>query len=224
MEFEEFVLAASTADLGEEAAVRSVADAVEFRMDLADDPLAALAEYEGELPLIATNRTEREGGAAPPGEGRIDALVEATGHPRVEAVDVELAAVRAGPGERVLDAAGGTSTIVSVHDFEGTPPRDRLRERLAAAADRGTVGKIAVTATGVEDVLAVLSVTRELSREGRTVASMAMGEPGRHSRAVAPLYGSRIGYAPADRSRATAPGQYDLATLSELVTALSPSG
>jgi 3-dehydroquinate dehydratase-1 len=46
---------------------------------------------------------------------------------------------------------------------------------------------------------------------------MAMGEAGRHTRVVAPLYGSRIGYAPVDPSRATAPGQYDLATLSRLV-------
>ena len=42
----------------------------------------------------------------------------------------------------------------------------------------------------------------------------------RHSRAVAPLYGSRIGYAPVDPAEATAPGQYDLATLSELVGSL----
>jgi 3-dehydroquinate dehydratase-1 len=49
---------------------------------------------------------------------------------------------------------------------------------------------------------------------------MAMGAPGRHSRAVAPLYGSRIGYAPVESENATAPGQYDLATLRELVQSL----
>ncbi|MFC6730537.1 type I 3-dehydroquinate dehydratase, partial [Natronoarchaeum mannanilyticum] len=42
----------------------------------------------------------------------------------------------------------------------------------------------------------------------------------RHSRAVAPLYGSRIAYAPVDAEDATAPGQYDLATLRELVEQL----
>jgi 3-dehydroquinate dehydratase-1 len=47
-----------------------------------------------------------------------------------------------------------------------------------------------------------------------------MGAAGRHSRAVAPLYGSRIGYAPVDPADATAPGQYDLATLRSLVTQL----
>jgi len=47
-----------------------------------------------------------------------------------------------------------------------------------------------------------------------------MGAAGRHTRAVAPLYGSRIGYAPVDPSAATAPGQYDLATLRDLVDRL----
>ena len=49
---------------------------------------------------------------------------------------------------------------------------------------------------------------------------MAMGEAGRHSRAVAPLYGSRIGYAPVDPAEATAPGQFDLTTLTELIERL----
>jgi 3-dehydroquinate dehydratase-1 len=49
---------------------------------------------------------------------------------------------------------------------------------------------------------------------------MAMGEAGRHTRAVAPLYGSKIGYAPVDPAEATAPGQYDLATLSTLIERL----
>ena len=56
LEFEAFTLAAATADLDEEPAARAHADCVEFRMDLAADPLSALSGYEGELPLLATNR------------------------------------------------------------------------------------------------------------------------------------------------------------------------
>jgi 3-dehydroquinate dehydratase-1 len=37
---------------------------------------------------------------------------------------------------------------------------------------------------------------------------------------VAPLYGSKNGYAPVDPAEATAPGQYDLATLASLVEQL----
>jgi 3-dehydroquinate dehydratase-1 len=46
---------------------------------------------------------------------------------------------------------------------------------------------------------------------------MAMGELGRHSRVIAPLYGSRIGYAPVRAEDATAPGQFDLSTLRDLI-------
>ena len=55
---------------------------------------------------------------------------------------------------------------------------------------------------------------------GHRVATMCMGEPGRHTRAVTPLYGSKIGYAPVDAADATAPGQYLLATLRALVDGL----
>jgi 3-dehydroquinate dehydratase-1 len=221
MKFDEFVLAASTADLADESAVRDRADALEFRMDLASDPLSALSEYDGTLPVVATNRTEQEGGNAPLGGERIRTLRRALEHPAVAAVDVELAAIRSGPGREILEASDGAATIVSVHDFDETPSRQRMRELLEAACDHGTVGKLSVTATAAGDVLDVLSVTHELTLEGRTVATMAMGEVGRHSRAVAPLYGSWIGYAPADEGEATAPGQYDLATLSELIDALA---
>jgi len=235
MDFDEFVLAAATADLDEEPAAREHADAVEFRMDLAADPLDALAAYDGDLPLVATNRAAREGGEATD-EGRLDALREAAEHPAVEAVDVELAAVEPGEsdatgesgdsgdrgGAAVVEHARehGAAVIVSTHDFEGTPPRAELDDLLERAATHGDVGKLAVTAAGPDDVLALLGATRAATTAGRRVATMAMGAAGRHSRAVAPLYGSRVGYAPVDPAEATAPGQYDLATLADLVERL----
>ena len=219
LSFEAFVLAAATGDLAEEPMAREHADCVEFRMDLADgDPLAALADYEGELPLLVTNRPEWEGGEAAD-EGRITDLVAAVEHEAVAAVDVELHEVVGGDGLEVVDAArdAGVSVVVSVHDFEETPPRDELRRLIERASEYGDVAKLAVTAESLDDTLALLAVTRAHASAGRTVATMAMGEAGRHTRVVAPLYGSRIGYAPVDPKRATAPGQYDLATLSRLV-------
>jgi len=222
MDFEGFVLAAATADLGDEPAARGLADAVEFRMDLAADPLARLDAYDGELPLIATNRVAREGGEAPAGPERLDALEAAAGHPQVGAVDVELDALRESNAERVVEQARerGVTVVVSSHDFTGTPGLDRMQSVLSDAAGRGDVGKLAVTADSPEDVLALLTATWEATCDGRRVATMAMGEAGRHSRAVAPLYGSRIGYAPVDPAEATAPGQYDLATLADLIERL----
>jgi len=222
MEFEEFVLAASTADLTVEPAAREHADAVEFRLDLAGDGRSQLSSYDGTLPLIVTNRVAWEGGGAADEPARLDALARAVEHPAVGAVDVELAAVRSGGCSELLEHARdhGVAVIVSVHDFEGTPDRETLESLLAEAAAVGDVGKLAVTAETRGDVLALLSATHAVTARGGQVATMAMGEAGRHSRAVAPLYGSRIGYAPVDPADATAPGQYDLATLRRLVAAL----
>ncbi|MFC7155565.1 type I 3-dehydroquinate dehydratase [Halomarina halobia] len=222
MDFDSFVLAASLSDLGGERAAREHADAVEFRMDLAADPLAALDGYDGELPILATNRVEWEGGEAADDDARVDALREAIEHPRVEAVDVELAAIAAGDGVGVVERARerDVAVVVSVHDFEETPARAEMSRLLGQALEFGDVGKLAVTAESRADVLRLLALTHAQTEAGRRVATMAMGEAGRHSRAVAPVYGSRIGYAPVAPADATAPGQYDLATLRGLVEAL----
>lgn len=226
MDLDAFVLAAATAELADEPRAREHADALEFRMDLAEgDPVAALAAYDGQLPIIATNRVATEGGEAADTQERLDTLVEAASSPAVAAVDVELSAVEAGPG---ADAAArsrdaGAAVVVSAHDFERTPSQDELADRLAHGAEVGDVSKVATTARDVGDVLAVLGATWTRTLAGDRVATMAMGEPGRHSRVVAPLYGSRIGYAPVDPDRATAPGQYDLATMRSLVESLQPA-
>jgi 3-dehydroquinate dehydratase-1 len=226
--FEEFVLAAVTDDLstagGERAAEH--ADCVEFRMDLASavgrDPLAALADYEGPLPVLATNRVAWEGGDAE-GPERLEDLRVAAEHPRVRAVDVELSSV-AGDGEGIRTAEHardhGASVVVSTHDFEATPARPEMERLLRRACEAGDVGKLAVTADDSDDALDLLGLTRARAAAGDRVATMAMGAAGRHTRAVAPVYGSRIGYAPVDPDDATAPGQYDLATLRELVDQL----
>ena len=222
MEFDSFVLAASTTDLGDERRARERADAVEFRMDGADHPLAQLGEYDGDLPVIATNRVEWEGGEAADSVARLDALADAATIPAVCAVDVELRSLRERDLLHLVELAHDhdTSIIASFHDFSGTPSRDEMGDLLASATERGDIGKLAVTAETRGDVLSLLSVTNEFADLGAPIATMAMGEAGRHSRAVAPLYGSVIGYAPVDAARATAPGQYDLETLSSLIRAL----
>ena len=221
MDFDSFSLAVSTADLGDEPRAREHADIVEFRMDLAADPLSMLASYDGELPFLATNRAEWEGGEAT-GDERLDVLREAVDHPAVEAIDLELETLFTAPGGELADHARDNDVLVvaSLHDFEETPPQKRMRELLENCTDHADVGKLAVTAQSESDVLDLFRVTNLLTERGKTVATMAMGEVGRHSRAVAPLYGSKIGYAPLDPADATAPGQYDVATLSRLIDEL----
>lgn len=221
MEFDSFVLAAATDDLSR-TTTPECADAVEFRLDLADEPLEQLSEHDGELPIIATNRIEWEGGEAADTPDRLEDLRIATEHPQVEAIDVELSTVAAGDGLELIDVARErtVSVIVSVHDFEETPSGPEMQRLLSRAGEFGDVGKLAVTASTLDDVLQLLAVTRARTEAGQRVATMAMGAVGRHSRAVAPLYGSRIGYAPVDPDHATAPGQYDLETLGRVIEQL----
>jgi 3-dehydroquinate dehydratase-1 len=232
--FEEFVLAAATADPSEAEAAVPAADALEFRMDLADDPLGALSAYDGPLPVIATDRADWEGGEAD-SLARYERLSEAVAHDPVVAVDVELAALQATAPDPELERShanalretareSGVQVIASAHDFESTPPVDALVDLLADAAAAGDVGKVATMAASPDDALAMLRATRRATAAGHTVATMCMGEPGRHTRAVAPVYGSRIGYAPLDPANATAPGQYSLSTLRRLVDDLTRDG
>jgi 3-dehydroquinate dehydratase-1 len=226
--FDSFTLVAATADLADERAARGVADLVEFRMDLAADPVGQLAGYDGDLPLLVTNRPAWEGGEVDAGTAaaeaaRLETLEAALGNDAVEAVDLELAALRRdGRAVGVAEEAEslGVNVIVSVHDFSGTPSERAMTSLLSAAASAGDIGKLAVTAADREDALALLSATHAVDAAGDAVATMAMGEAGRHTRAVAPVYGSKIGYAPVHAEDATAPGQYDLETLDELVARL----
>lgn len=222
MDFDSFVLAAATEDLTEEPAARKHADAMEFRLDLAGTPLDALAAYDGDLPIIATNRVEWEGGDAADTPERLETLRVAAEHPMVEAIDVELAAIAAGDGLETIEHARehGVSVIVSIHDFEETPAGTEMERLISQAGEYGDVSKLSVTAETLDDVLQLIAVTRSQAQSGEQVATMAMGAIGRHSRAVAPIYGSRIGYAPVDPVDATAPGQYDLATLRGMIDQL----
>ncbi|MUV58106.1 type I 3-dehydroquinate dehydratase [Halogeometricum sp. CBA1124] len=223
LSFDSFVLAASTATLDAEPAARDHADAVEFRMDLAADPFVELDDYDGRLPVLATNRASWEGGESEADEeARLASLERAARYDAVAAVDVELDALETRRGVSAAERAreADAAVVASVHDFERTPATSELRGLLHEAASVGDVGKVAVTTTSRSDALRLLEATHAATAWGDAVATMGMGEAGRHTRAVAPVYGSKIGYAPVHEDEATAPGQYDLATLARLVERL----
>jgi len=107
LSFDEFVLAASTDTLTDEPAAREHADAVEFRLDLADDPLEQLSAYDGELPIIATNRAAWEAGGASDETERLLTVETALEDDAVAAIDLECRALECGCG-RHRDRSTGT--------------------------------------------------------------------------------------------------------------------
>ncbi|MCZ7357938.1 MAG: type I 3-dehydroquinate dehydratase [Candidatus Methanoperedens sp.] len=179
------------------------ADILELRIDLLDgDARQSLQDVKGiGLPVIITNRMKQEGGEWHRDESlRIKTLVSLL--PLSDAVDIELCSDKRDDVVKVASDAGKT-VIISTHDFQKTPRLDVMmgifNESFEAGAD---IAKLAVMPNSLEDVLRLFEAT--LRAKG-PVCTIAMGETGRHSRVIAPIYGSVMTYGYVEN--ALAPGQ-----------------
>lgn len=216
---DDFALAATTDDLSREPAARGAADLVEFRMDRADDPIGQLDAYDGELPVVATNRNRWFGGAADDA-GRLDALFAASRYDAVAYVDIELETVRAKGWVAEEFRGNDVDLIVSHHDFDSTPDMDVLTAIIEECAAHGDVAKVATFPTDLDDTLTLLRALHEATDAGIDAAGIAMGELGSHTRVVGHVYGSALGYAPLPGDDTEyAPGQLPLGTLAALIEA-----
>lgn len=202
------------------------ADLFEWRMDgYFGSYSGALAELRGSLgkPLLCTLRTRAEGGRSdlngPAYEDFLLAVLEQGGP---DLLDVELSA-----GEdrvqRILASAHrrGTGVIVSRHDFAETPPPEEMRRVLRRMKELGAdLPKLAVTPQSAADVLALMTVTEEMSRELGPVITMSMGALGKLSRVSGGLTGSCLTFG-AGRN-ASAPGQLNAEDLKAILEDLQP--
>lgn len=184
-------IVARTADEAVEQAERFAAlapDALELRADwlpglTPEGAVALLARIAAlTLPVIFTNRAEREGGARPQDEAARLAILTAAIESRLPAlVDVELA-TEASARDRLLTAAKrhGVPVMLSFHDFAGTPDDDTLigilreMERAGAGA-----AKIAVLARDEDDAIRLLGVCRRSAPDVRAEGRGRRAEEGR---------------------------------------------
>lgn len=164
----------------------------------------------GEMPLIFTLRSVREGGA-PQGLDERAALRltrQMASSTLFDFVDLELAAEESAL-RAVIDVArqAGTQTILSSHDFSTTPPAHELHERLRRAQSLAAdVAKLAVMPQDAADVLRLMEVTRQARCElDLPLITMAMGPLGVASRAVGHIFGSSMTFA--SGLSESAPGQ-----------------
>lgn len=203
------------------------ADLYEWRLDcFFGDPLPTLPTVVRELggrPLLCTLRTQGEGGQARLSpeeyEQRLTALLEKGGF---GLVDIELACGE----ERIprlvsLAKRQGIGVVISKHDFAKTPPSEEiaaaLRKMKALGAD---LPKYAVMPHTPEDVLSLLSATRQASREIGPVITMSMGELGKLTRACGGVFGCCLTFG-AGQS-ASAPGQIGAEDLRAILEDLQP--
>lgn len=220
MKPDRFALAGTTNDLSVARDIRDVADVIEFRMDRADDPMSQLSNYDGELSIIATNRAEWFGGHAR-NTGRLDRLFAASQFDAVEMVDIELETARG--TEWVLQEFrdNDIEIIISFHEFDDTPELDTLYAIFEDCARFGDIAKVATHAEDYSDSLRMLEAVHTATQNEMRVAGISMGEIGSHTRVVAPLYGSTLGYAPLQSDRTEyAPGQIPLRKLALMIDTL----
>ena len=192
------------------------ADLLELRIDLLDtDARHVLAELKKlGLPVIITNRMKQEGGAWAGSEyERIRTLLSLM--PLADAVDIELCAEERDTVVKKAKSAGKT-VIISAHDFLGTPELDVMvgiiRESFEAGAD---IAKLAVMPQSFEDVLRLFELTLHSKEQ---VCTIAMGDIGKHSRVIAPVYGSVMTYGYVNKP--TAPGQLRVDELKSILKLL----
>lgn len=192
------------------------ADMIEVRLDLeAGDPLGALKEVRlaTSKQIIATNRMAAEGGKFEGSEReRIEMLRRASDYS--DYVDIEL---RAPLRDEIMKRVD-KPFIVSYHDFDGMLGLDEMRSILEEMKKtRAAIAKIAMTPSGLKDNLKILEFLLEVDMP---LCMIAMGEVGRHLRAVAPLYGSVLTYGYV--SEPTAPGQLSVSELRQALSLLDP--
>jgi 3-dehydroquinate dehydratase-1 len=207
------------------------ADLLEIRLDLIGiRDLETAAEIiqkvksETGLPVILTNRSSKEGGKW---EGKEDDRIEILTNlvslkEGPDAIDIELSAGREAI-DRVVKAAKacGKTVIVSSHDFLKTPAFHEmkiiLQEGFLAGAD---IVKLAVMPHSRRDVLDLLRVALETRESGDAVCAIAMGKLGKHTRAIAPFYGSVLTYAAVDGTVSAAPGQFQVDEVKKILELL----
>jgi 3-dehydroquinate dehydratase I len=200
-------------------------DVIEWRVDFfeqIDDTVAVLAVARalrataGELPIIFTRRSIKEGGEPIKiGDEEVVRLYDAVAASRlVDFIDFEMGN-DSDHLRRVRDStrAHETRLILSYHNFGYTPGVEFLVQRFLEAERLGAdVAKVAVMPRDRMDVLTLLAATAQADAKGGIpLISMAMGPLGSVTRMVGGVFGSSLSFAVGDA--ASAPGQIPIADL-----------
>ena len=183
------------------------ADLIEVRLDSLKEH-NELCDIAGcsKASLIATNRSVKCHGNFQGSEvERKQTLLNAAKN-GFEYVDVELSTSNL---KEIVHDLHETSvkSIVSFHDFNQTPSLPQMEEILTKEIANGAdVCKVVTTAKLFNDNLTVLNFVSKACKSVRTVC-FSMGELGKISRLMSPLFGGFFTFASLDKGEETASGQ-----------------
>lgn len=207
-------------------------DVVEWRVDWYEDvfniekvldTVQSLRKVLGEIPLLFTFRTAKEGGERDISDVDYEALNLAL----ISSGYIDLVDVEAFTGEALVKhlicAAheAGVKVVASNHDFDGTPDKEEIVRRLTYMKELGAdIPKIAVMPQTKEDVLVLLSATVKMREKyvDCPIITMSMSQDGMISRLCGEAFGSVLTFGAS--KKASAPGQIGVLELKEVLDVL----
>ncbi|MGD0645124.1 MAG: type I 3-dehydroquinate dehydratase [Candidatus Bathyarchaeia archaeon] len=189
-------------------AEKAKADLIEVRLDCIETSRPDLTDLvkSAKIPLIATNKLPSEKGYFAGTEAERQQTLFNAAENGFEYIDVDLSSPN--PKETINKLKVlGAKPIVSFHKFDGalSVPEMKivLEQEIAIGAD---VCKIIVTAKKNEDNLTALNFVSTVTSKAKLVC-FCMGELGKLSRLLSPMFGAFFTFASLQEGSETAAGQ-----------------
>lgn len=188
--------------------------------------LSELREVLGELPILFTFRSLKEGGEKEVSVeyySRLNKEIAATG--MVDLIDVELFT-----GDEIVESIvefaheKAVKVVMSNHDFYKTPEKEEIIRRLCKMQElNADLPKIAVMPQDTKDVLTLLSATNEMVTKyaKRPIITMSMSGLGVISRIAGEVFGSALTFGAG--KVASAPGQVPVNELNKALKLMHES-
>lgn len=210
------------------------AEIVEWRADLFEnaedteqvlDILSRMQAVAEDKILLFTYRTKQQGGNGTLLPREVEALLLRVAESGFsDLIDMEYCTI-AEPVRFLKELHRRSAVVIaSHHDFSMTPPEQAMTGLLAAMRrDGADMVKLAVMPENMDDVLRLLSVTGHFREEfsDTPIIAISMGRYGMLSRLCGEFFGIAVTFG--SHTRASAPGQIDLAELSVLLDEIHKS-
>lgn len=210
-------------------------DVLEWRVDFFEaigDTAAVIAaaraikQAAGSIPVLFTRRSTLEGGEKITiNEAQVIAMYTAVCESKsIDLIDYEMANDAAHIAlVRTAAKANNIKLVLSFHNFSYTPGLETLVSKFLTADQLGAdVAKVAVMPRDLDDVLTLLTATREASKKLRIpLISMSMGPYGAMTRLFGWTFGSALTFAVGASS--SAPGQVPIEDLNTVLAILQKS-
>lgn len=187
-----------------------------------EDILRKMRSYVGEIPILFTFRTAKEGGEKEISQETYNKInINISKMQLVDLIDVE--------GFGFSDAEWlikqlkqqNIKVIISHHNFEKTLPKNEMIKKLCKMQEMGAdIIKMAMLPKSTKDVLELLDATEEMNRlyAKQPVVTMSMTEKGLISRLAGEFFGSALTFGAVGKT--SAPGQIDVGELNFILTTI----